>query len=368
MISIAREILFHDKLRLFITVASLAFAIVMIVYNMGMFFGTVGESVSLIDHAAADLWVIEEGYSAISDPSEVPASAARWALRAPGVEQACRLSLSGGSLQVSGNHPVMIVVIEPDCAMIQPWDIRSGDASNLGRKDTIALDDYILRSDPASVGDQIELNGRKLQVAAITHNNKSFTTPFVFVSRETWLALGGLAENSTFIVARLSPGADPNAASTYLESQHPDLDVFSAEALRQGSMMALISAGLGAIFIVVAVGVLVGLLIITMTIYTATMEQLRDFAILKAIGATRRKIVGIVLEQSIGETALGFALGLACSLGLNLLIEQAVGLRGSFPVAAVLGAFGIMLSLAVLGSLISVRKAISVDPTVVFRS
>ena len=225
-----------------------------------------------------------------------------------------------------------------------------------------------MRSDPARVGDLVELNGRELQIIAITHNNKSFTTPFVYVSRQTWIALGGAADISTFVVARLKPGADLPAASAYLKDSHPDLDVFTAEELRQGSMMALISAGLGAIFIVVAVGVVVGLLIITMTIYTATMEQLRDFAILKAIGATRRKIVGIVIEQSIGETALGFALGLACSLGLNLLIEQAVGLRGFFPLAAILGAFGVMLALAVLGSLISVRKAINVDPMVVFRS
>jgi hypothetical protein len=49
MISIAREILVHDKTRLAFTVASLAFAMVMIVYDLGMFFGVTGESVNLID-------------------------------------------------------------------------------------------------------------------------------------------------------------------------------------------------------------------------------------------------------------------------------------------------------------------------------
>jgi ABC-type antimicrobial peptide transport system permease subunit len=74
------------------------------------------------------------------------------------------------------------------------------------------------------------------------------------------------------------------------------------------------------------------------------------------------------LEQAAAETLLGFGAGLAVSLGLNYVVENTAGLRGSFPAAAILIAFATMLALAMLGSLISVRKAVSVDPTVVFRA
>ena len=92
------------------------------------------------------------------------------------------------------------------------------------------------------------------------------------------------------------------------------------------------------------------------------------YAVLKAIGATRRKILGIVMEQAVAETLLGFGVGLATSLGLNYAIENTAGLRASFPAGAILVSLAIMLVLAMLGSLISVRKAVSVDPTVVFRA
>ena len=157
----------------------------------------------------------------------------------------------------------------------------------------------------------------------------------------------------------------PLACSARIEQ---DLTAFPSDEFRQASELSLVSQGLGVIFIVVAVGVLVGLLIVTMTTYTATMERLRDFAVLKAIGATRRKILGIVMEQAVAETLLGFGVGLATSLGLNYAIENTAGLRASFPAGAILVSLAIMLVLAMLGSLISVRKAVSVDPTVVFRA
>ena len=368
MISIAREILLHDKVRLGITIVSLAFAIVMIVYNLGMFFGTLSESVSLIDHARADLWVSEEGHRDIYSPSLLSLSTLRWARRAPGVVQACGLNLLGGNLLIQNNHPVMVVAVDPDCALLQPWGVRLGDASDLRRKDAIIVDDYTLRSDPTYLGDTVELNGLEMQVVAVTHNNKSFTTPYVYVSRQTFASLNGGEEHFNYVMVQLAPMTNPEDTIHRLASDNDDLAAFLSGEFRSASMLALVSQGLGVIFVVVAVGVVVGLLIITMTTYTATMERLRDFAVLKAIGATRRKILGIVVEQAAAETLLGFGAGLAASLGLNYIVETFAGLRGSFPAVAILGALAILLALAMLGSLISVRKAVSVDPTVVFRA
>ncbi len=368
MISIAREILFHDKVRLGITVVSLGFAIVMVIFNLGWFFGTLGESVSLIDHARADLWVLEQGHRDIYSPSTLPLSAVRWARRAPGVVQACGLNLLGGNLLIQNNHPVMVVAIDPDCALLQPWDVRLGEADGLRRRDAIIVDDYSLRGDPAHLGDTVELNGRELQVVAVTHNNKSFTTPYVYVNQQTFASLGGAEDGFNYVMVQLTPLADPGLAIRRLTSGYDDLAAFPSDEFRWASMLALVSQGLGVIFIVVAVGVLVGLLIVTMTTYTATMERLRDFAVLKAIGATRRKILGIVLEQAVAETLLGFGAGLTASLGLNYVVENAAGLRASFPASAILASLATMLVLSMLGSLISVRKAVSVDPTVVFRA
>ena len=122
------------------------------------------------------------------------------------------------------------------------------------------------------------------------------------------------------------------------------------------------------IFVVVFIGVSVGMLIITLTMYTATMERLRDFAVLKALGATRWKIWGVVLEQAVIETAVSFGLGLVASLGVDTFVEAMSGIRGRYPIPVIAGCFVMMVFLAILGSLLSIRKAISVDPVTVFRA
>lgn len=368
MVSIAREILLNDKVRFAITVVSLGFAIVMIVYDTGMFFGTVNESVNLIDQTPADLWLLEEDYGDLFAPSSMPATALRWARRMDGVNQACPLNLLMGTLAVSDTHHVQIVGIDPDCPLVRPWNVVDGNAAALGRKGTIVVDDFILRRDPAQVGDVVELNGHELRIVAITHHNKGFTTPYVYTNLRTYAEVGGAMDQHAFVAMQLQPGADRGQITRRLAKAQPDIRIVESQEFRLASITALIAQGVGMIFAVVLIGVVVGMLIITFTIYTATVEQLRSFAILKALGATRWKIWRIVMEQAITQTVVSFGIGLAASLGLNYLIETASGIRAIFPVAAIIACFALMIVLAIAGSLLSIGKANTVDPMMVFRA
>ena len=369
MISIAREILLHDKLRFLITLVSLGFAMVMTVYDVGMFYGVTEDSVTLIDRAQAQLWVSKEDQTRLNAPSLVPVTVLSRARRMEGVRQACALDYSAANLKIGDTRQVMMVGLDPACSLFQPWDITQGEAAALRRRDTIIVDDLALRGpNQAQLGETVELNGRKLHLVAVTHNNKSFSYPFVYLSLQTFQSLGGQPGFYSFIAVQLEPGADQAQLGQRLAYANSGLAATSEPAFRSATIAALVAQGVGMIFVVVAVGVLVGMLIITLTMYTATMEQLRDFAVLKALGATRWKIWGVVLEQAVTETALSFALGLAASVALNAFVEAASGIRGRFPLPALIAVFGLMIGLAVLGSLLSVRKATGVDPVMVFRA
>ena len=97
-------------------------------------------------------------------------------------------------------------------------------------------------------------------------------------------------------------------------------------------------------------------------------EHLRSFAILKALGATDWKIWRVVLEQAVIQTVVSFGLGLAGSLALNYAIETMSGIRALFPIPALAASLVVMVLLAVLGSLLSIRRALAVDPMLVFRA
>jgi putative ABC transport system permease protein len=148
----------------------------------------------------------------------------------------------------------------------------------------------------------------------------------------------------------------------------PGAHAVETQAVRAASISALVAQGVGMIFAVVFIGVLVGMMIITTTIYTATVEHVRSFAILKALGATRWQVWRVVLEQAVLQTVASFGLGLAASLALNAAIEAMSGIRALFPVPALAASLAAMVLLAVLGSLLSIRRALTVDPMLVFRA
>ena len=338
--SIAREILLHDKLRFIITVVSLGFAIVMMVYDVGMFFGVTGDSVNLIDRAQAELWLSEEGESRLAAPSLVPEGALGRARRLEGVNQACALGYSVGNLKIDDIRQVEVIGIDPACPLFQPWEVVVGDIGGLRRKDTIVVDDLALRGiNRARLGDVVELDGREMRIVVITHDNKSFSYPYAYISLQTFGSVTDTPDHYSFVAVQLKPGADQDQIIQRLAKANSDIAVSRAQEFRLSTIMALIAQGVGMIFVVVLVGVLVGMLIITLTMYTATMERLRDFAILKALGATRWKIWGIVLEQAITETAVSFGLGLAASLGVDWFVETMSGIRGRYPIPVIIGSF-----------------------------
>lgn len=368
MISIAREILLHDKVRLAFTVVCLGFAMVMILYDLGMFFGVTGESVNLIDRAGADLWLLETGYDDLLSPSRLPGTVLSQARDTAGVEAACALNMLMGNLEIGETHPVQIVGIDPGCPLIQPWDVIEGMVTALQDPATVVVDDLVLQSDPAQVGDGIDLNDRELRLVAVTRHNKGFTTPYAYVNLETLASLGGPADQYGFVALRLAPDAQPQVVGRQLQAALPGVQAVETQPLRAASINALVAQGVGMIFAVVFIGVLVGMMIITTTIYTATVEHLRNFAILKALGATRWQIWRVVLEQAVVQTVVSFGLGLAVSLALNYAIETMSGIRALFPVPALATSLAAMILLAVFGSLLSIRRALAVDPMLVFRA
>jgi len=368
MVSIAREILLHDKARFLITVVSLGFAIVMIVYDMMMFFGVTEENLNLVDRAGAQLWLSEDEGRSFNAPSLVPDTLLGRARRTDGVAQACALSTLMGNLKVSDNRQVFVVGIDPACPLIQPWNVVAGDLADLRRDDTIVVDGLALRGESVRAGDVVELNGREMRVVAITRGNKSFSSPYVYVNLHTFTGIGGTPGYYSFVAVRLAPDADPARVAQRLANVRSDVAVSAVREFRRASTATLIAAGVGMIFSVVFVGVLVGVLIITLTIYTATMERLRDFAIVKALGATRWKVWGIVMEQAITEMTVSFVFGLAASWGLDYVVRTASGISVRFNLQAIAISFVALIGLAMLGALLSIRKAVSVDPGMVFRA
>ena len=120
--------------------------------------------------------------------------------------------------------------------------------------------------------------------------------------------------------------------------------------------------------ITIAVALIVGLAVSGQTFYMFTVENLRQFGALKAIGVTNMRLVGMVLLQALVGGAIGYALGTSmAAVFFNATLNQ-LATRGIVLMwEAVVGVAVLMALVAAAVSLLSVRKVLVLEPASVFR-
>jgi putative ABC transport system permease protein len=103
---------------------------------------------------------------------------------------------------------------------------------------------------------------------------------------------------------------------------------------------------------------LVAVVIITLVIYTFTLEKIRSIAIMKLIGAPTRLIVRLVMEQSLLLTALSFGFGwLVVSNTYHLWPKRVLLVPGD-----TLTVLAVVLAGGLLASLLGLWRALKTEP------
>jgi putative ABC transport system permease protein len=120
-------------------------------------------------------------------------------------------------------------------------------------------------------------------------------------------------------------------------------------------------------FLTVFLGCLVGVVVVAQTLYTSTMEHIKEFGTVKAIGGSNADIYRILARQAGVSAVVGFLAGLVPSFAIGPLVEKA-DLKLIIPPELTAVVFAGTLVLCLAASMISFRKVASIDPGLVFRA
>jgi putative ABC transport system permease protein len=249
--------------------------------------------------------------------------------------------------------------------------VEAGNVDDLRRGRFMMLDDSaVKRFGPFEVGEYREVGGTRVKIIGRTREAKSFTTtPIAFMDLGTVQAiLPTFDEKTTYIMVKLEEGADAGAVRAEIQRRLPFNDVFTREEWASKSRTYWIaSTGLGFnMFMTVFLGCLVGVVVVAQTLYTQTMEHIREFGTVKAIGGSNADIYKILFRQAGIAAVTGFALGLVPTLAARSLVAKAglsLVLTPEFMAIVFVGT----LALCLLASMVSFRKVSSIDPGLVFR-
>ena len=373
MIDLARKILFHDKLRFTITVCGVGFSVALVLVQTGLFLGLLDNASVTIDNLDAEIWVAAKNTPNIDFARTFPDTLVNRVRSVPGVARAdnlivwfIRMALPNGV-----HEGVEMYAMERFAEWGMPWDVAEGDLADLRRGRYLMLDDSATKRCGAfAVGDYRELLGRRMKIIGRTRGALSFTTaPVAFADlREIQALTPELEGQTTYIVVKLTPGADRQAVMSEIRRRLPYTDVHAREDWsRMSRTYWVTSTGIGLnLASTILLGCIVAIIIVAQTLYSSTMEHLKEFGTIKAIGAGNAHIYGILARQAAIAAAGGFVVGAAITLALRPLTAKADLKLILFPelwVATAVGTFVFCLAAAML----SFRQVAKLDPAMVFR-
>jgi putative ABC transport system permease protein len=303
-----------------------------------------------------------------------PETAVLRARGVPGVERADNLIVAFMNIQLpsGATEGSLVYALEDFGAWNLPWSVAEGRPEDLKRGYAVFMDrSAALRYGRFAVGEHREIQGRRFRIVGTTEEAASFTTtPIVFMDyRNAQELQEPLRGNTTYVLVHLAPGADAAVVKAELARRLPYNDVFTREEWARRSRDYWVkSTGLGmSMGVTVFLGILVGIVIVAQTLYTAAVEHVKEFGTVKAIGGSNLDIYRILGEQAVIAAVIGFALGAAFSYAARPImagIHLNVLLSPAFTATVFVGTV-----LMCLGSaLFSFRRVAGIDPALVFRA
>lgn len=375
MVDLALKNLLHDKLRFVITISGVAFAVTLIFVQIGLFAGLLDNASVTIDHLEADLWVTSSQTPNVDFAHAFPETSVQRVRSVPGVERADNLIVSFMfiALPTGARENLLVYALEDFERWHFPWNVAQGNLADLRRGRYLFLDESAARRfGPFEIGEYREILDHRLKIIGMTREAISFTTtPIGFMDYRIAQAVLGRdwQGRTTYILVKLAPGADRAAIQAEIQRRLPHNDVHTkAEWSRKSRAYWVETTGIGFnMFMTVLLGCLVGIVIVAQTLYTSTMEHLKEFGTVKAIGGSNADIYKILSEQAVISALVGYVFGLIPAYALVPLMAKG-GLKLILSPELLVTVLVGTVAMCLLAAMISFRKVATIDPALVFRS
>jgi putative ABC transport system permease protein len=372
-LTLAFRNLFHDRVRLAVTLVGILFAIVLVAVQLGLYLGSSYMITAHIDHANADLWITTYGAKSFEDGGLLLTPRERHqALATPGVKAVIPLIVKFAEWRkpAGGSTRVVIVGTDAEDGGLEPWALVDGTWEDIKAPESVAVDrTYLKDLGISGIGDTSQIATGRVRVRALTDGVRSFTqSPYAYTTLNRARSLIGVdGERTTFYLVQLEHGADVNAVQQDLRGRLDGAEVLTQEEFRNRSLKQwLFRTGAGVALIGGALlGSLVGTVIVAQTLYSSTKDHLNEFATLRALGSSSGYIHRVILMQAGLSAVMGYILGMTVALGILWLSQGSV-----LPLVMTPGLafwlFTLTVGMCAISALAAIFKVMKIDPAVVF--
>lgn len=382
---IALKMLIGDRAKYIGIIIGLTFASLLITQQSAIFAGIMTRTFSfLTDIGLPDIWVVDPQVQYIEDIKPLRDTQV---LRIRGVEGVkWAVGLFKGSLRARLNNGTFqtctIIGLDDETLIGGPPQMVAGKLSDLRRNEAVIVDIEGARGKlakilpdghrvPLRIGDTMELNDNRAVVVGLCRITRTFqATPVIYTTYSqatTWAPQE--RKLLSFVIVKAKRGENVDRLCERI-GQATGLKAYTAPEFKKLTFFYFLKyTGMPINFLTaVLLGFVVGITIAGQTFYNFTLDNLRYFGTLKAMGATNRILLRMILLQALLVGALGYGIGVGAASLWGILLSGRTQLAFRLPWPLLMISAVAILLICLTSAAVSIRKVMRLEPAAVFRS
>lgn len=366
------KMMVHDRLKMLGTLAGVFFAVLLSNQQAGTFLGLLQKNMMFIENAGADVWIVPPSTAALQPAKAIPEVLSKQAQGIDGVAWAEPLLFGATSVALPGGGSEAVTLVGTKLPRMKggPWNMVAGDPRILAQPDTMIFEDGVRDTlGGINLGSVREVGGRTIQVGGFTWGLLPFGPAYAFAEYDlARLLLHVDVDRTHFVLVGVEPGRRPEAVRDALARAFPEVKVMTRSEFSRSTVNYIltrtaigITLGTSAAF-----GLLIGFVIVSLTMFSAVVDNIREFGTLKAIGATTWDLAKLLLAQAVAYAIVGSLIGLCA-------VTQIAGAIRSPKFGMVItpelcvGTTLLMILICTLASSFALIRLRNLEPAMVFR-
>lgn len=364
-VPLARRNLLEDRRRFALAMLGIGSGLLMVLLMNAVFAGFTEQETAYLRSLQADILVSQEGVRTMQmSISNVPAEALETTRNAPGVAWVEPLRQMTTTIDARGKQLITYLF------GYNPATGRGGPPQLTGRapgRGEVVLDRAGADQLDVRIGDTVEYFGKPMRVSGLTEGLTSVGNTASFVLADDFARLAGPGAN--YLLVGAAPGVNPEQLRTQLAARLADVTIQTREGFTAEEVAFVQDLYTDVVRTMIAIGFVIALALVALSLSAVTSSKLRDYGVVKALGATRRQLVTAVATQALWSVVLATAMATVGAFVLAWVIGWAVP-----NIALVIEWRAIALTLAgaiavgAPGALLPLRRVLQVDPATAFRT
>lgn len=362
---LARRNLFRDRTRFLLSVLGVAVSVGLILLLSGYRAGVYRQASAYLENTPGNVVVAEKGIRDFLGTSSVlPAGAIEAVQSTPGVDRVIPVVSQFMIFERHGRKDGFFLIGYDPAFGGGPWKLAEGREPTADNE--LVVDRTTARQHEMTVGDQVRLLDRDVRIVGLSDGTTFWAGSVAFASISTLESLLRAPGMRSFLLVTPEASISPEGLRDRLDVPSTEVLLKSDAVDNDAKLLARVyDAPIG---LMVAIAFVVGVIVVGLVIYTATIERRREYGAVKAIGARNRTLYRVVTIQAVIAAAVGSVagVGLAFAAGAALM-----SWRPQFLVAIEPAAVGVVLVsslwMAILAALIPARSVARLEPAEVFR-